>query len=515
MAEASQPDRPTPRVYRREGAGRVECDLGEIQRLADSFPHYVMLVDADHMILVANQAVFEALGVEPGAIIGGYCPTVVHGTDGPYEGCPLESAKGEHCSLECEVHDKGTNLVMMSGVFPTPYETEGGVRVYLHTTRDISEQRRAEDETKRITQHQELLNDLLRHSLEPLELIELLDACLERILTSPCMDSTGRGAIYVADGSTAEYCLVARRGIEEGVERYEEAPPWLTRRFPIEQSGVRLGELVVCRASAEADDGPEADALPAGVTNVLAGIINRARTEARQREHERVAHSREKMARMGEVASGVAHTIRNPVHGLLNCVSLLEGSAHLQEPDETEVLELMREGLERIERVTKRLLVLSRDVPLLCRPTDVGELLRDACGQWAVLATQHGLQLWVEDTEIEAKLDPDRLLEALGNVIGNAIDACAAGGRVTLSARRLGDGGFRVTVRDTGEGISVEHLARVTDPFFTTKAIGEGSGLGLAITRRIMEEHGGRVQIESEPGHGTQVSLVFGPTEVG
>ena len=66
-----------------------------------------------------------------------------------------------------------------------------------------------------------------------------------------------------------------------------------------------------------------------------------------------------------------------------------------------------------------------------------------------------------------------------------------------------------ITVTDDGAGIPVEHLARVTDPFFTTKPVGEGSGLGLAIARRVLEEHGGRLEIASKPGEGTVVSLLL------
>ena len=103
------------------------------------------------------------------------------------------------------------------------------------------------------------------------------------------------------------------------------------------------------------------------------------------------------------------------------------------------------------------------------------------------------------------------VVEGLTGVVSNAIDACEAGDAITITSELKGSPSPQliVTVEDTGSGIAEEALPRVLDPFFTTKPIGEGSGLGLAITRRVMEEHGGTVEVTSELGQGTRVSLTF------
>lgn len=223
--------------------------------------------------------------------------------------------------------------------------------------------------------------------------------------------------------------------------------------------------------------------------------------------HDRVAQSRERFVRIGEVAAGVAHSVRNPLHGLLNGVELLTGRAR-EDSSAKETLSLMTEALQRIDRVTQRLLVLSRDAPLACSSSDVDAMVREALRLSSPGTRGSRAQLAIEPGGAgTAEIDTVRLGEALVNVVDNALDACRAGGTVTVRTGKDDDGGVVVEVEDTGPGIPAADLERVFDPFFTTKAIGEGSGLGLAITRRIVEEHGGRVTVDSQPGRGTRVRL--------
>lgn len=222
---------------------------------------------------------------------------------------------------------------------------------------------------------------------------------------------------------------------------------------------------------------------------------------------ERVAASRARLAHLGEVAAGVAHSIRNPLHGVLNCVELLR-PAVAENVDAIETLALMEEGLRRIETLTHRMLTLTRDAPLHLQPTELGEIveasLRFVDPEGVELVDRPG------GAGTIAVVDTDRVCEALASVLDNAIHACRNGGRVTV--RVLGPVGPEapacIEVCDTGEGIPGEQLGKVFDMFFTTKAVGEGTGLGLAITRRIMEEHGGAVTLDSDRS-GTCVRLFF------
>ena len=249
-----------------------------------------------------------------------------------------------------------------------------------------------------------------------------------------------------------------------------------------------------------------------GVVYFVQSVAERLRRAERQRlEHERVALSRERFARVGELSAGVAHSIRNPLHGLLNSVDLLAGHVDA-DPDTRETLELMGEALRRIETVTQRLLDLTRDAPVVRVPTNLDDLASETLRLVSPRVRGSAAQL---DTDLggagECDVDPTRFEEALANVLNNAIDACSVGGRVVLRTAPgpASDGTVVVEVEDTGTGIAPADLGSVFAPFFTTKAIGEGTGLGLAITRRIIEEHGGRVTVESTLGEGTKVRFVF------
>lgn len=235
------------------------------------------------------------------------------------------------------------------------------------------------------------------------------------------------------------------------------------------------------------------------------------RAERLRREHERIALSRERLARVGELAAGVAHTTRNPLHGLMNSVEILQRRLDLD--DETrEILSLMSDGLRRIESVTRRLLVLTREAPLQKAPSDVGALVKDALRFVEPRARQRAILLQAELVDSPTVyIDPDRMSEALINILDNAMDACRSGGEITVKTwLTKGTEAFAcIEIADSGEGVPEEHLKRVFDPFFTTKAVGEGSGLGLAVTRKIVEQHGGEVSLSSRAGEGTQVRIML------
>ncbi len=238
----------------------------------------------------------------------------------------------------------------------------------------------------------------------------------------------------------------------------------------------------------------------------------RRRIQALAAQRERIAQSRERMARIGEISSGVAHTIRNPLHGLMNCVKILQRkAAALGDAEVDEILDMMNEGLRRISSVTQRLLSFSRTTELRVQPRLPGPLAEEALEFLRTAASERGIALEVRDEGApEVPLDPDRFGEALISLVDNALYACEAGDRVSVVLRRDdASGGALVLVEDTGSGIEPERIPRLFDPFYTTKAIGEGSGLGLAITRRIVEAHGGTIDVESRLGEGSVFRMRF------
>lgn len=229
--------------------------------------------------------------------------------------------------------------------------------------------------------------------------------------------------------------------------------------------------------------------------------------QAARARAEKLAASREKFAHLGELSGGVAHSIRNPLHGLMNCVEILRGQVP-PDGDALETLGLMDDGLGRIHTLTHRLLTYTRNAPIQPRDAELGEFVDDTLRFLKTGVHRDAAEVArLPGPAVVASVDPDRLSEALLNVLDNAVDACRAGGTVTVRVATHSDGMAIIEVKDTGPGIRPEDLARVFDPFFTTKPVGQGTGLGLAITRRIVEDHGGTVDVLSMPGAGTRVRL--------
>jgi signal transduction histidine kinase len=101
--------------------------------------------------------------------------------------------------------------------------------------------------------------------------------------------------------------------------------------------------------------------------------------------------------------------------------------------------------------------------------------------------------------------DPDMIRRAVLNLVGNAIDAMPAGGELRVSAGPEGEGGYSLAIEDTGVGIAGENLDKIFEPYYTTKQ--SGLGLGLVLTRKIVEAHGGKIVVDSQPGKGTRVRI--------
>ena len=124
-------------------AGRVK-----IIDILDALPFYVLLVDADHNIIEANKAVYRHLGVKREAILGQYCPKVIHGLDQPFHGCPLEESAEKNKAIEREIFDEATGRWVVSAIYPTRSTTRQGKRIFLHMVTDVTERKQAQEQLR-------------------------------------------------------------------------------------------------------------------------------------------------------------------------------------------------------------------------------------------------------------------------------------------------------------------------------------------------------------------------------
>jgi signal transduction histidine kinase len=241
----------------------------------------------------------------------------------------------------------------------------------------------------------------------------------------------------------------------------------------------------------------------------LARAFNRMGAELAEREarlgeaHAQLAQSA-KLSAVGELAASVVHEVKNPIAGLVGYAEVGAQAATLEEA--REIFQVIEKNAWRASDVLQTMLAFSRPADVTRGPVDLSQLARDT-----LRLVQHQLQLSGVsiETDLPGGLPPawgneQQLQQMLVNLVMNAAHAMEDTERRVLAVVTRAEGDRVVlAVRDTGVGMTPETRARLFTPFFTTKAPGQGTGLGLSVTRRIVESHGGRIEVDTAPGVGT------------
>ncbi|MCW8131579.1 MAG: hypothetical protein KIS92_14620, partial [Planctomycetota bacterium] len=215
------------------------------------------------------------------------------------------------------------------------------------------------------------------------------------------------------------------------------------------------------------------------VTAILS--LKRKRAEEERARMEKFAFGRERLALLGELAAGIAHEFRNPLDGVLNCIQLLRSRVNGQAGN-VELLDMADEALHRMGGISARMLRLGREEMGAHAPTPVSEVIDAAVYLVRMRAEKEGVRIetFVEPGLPQIAMDAERISEAILNLLTNAIDACARGGKVSVRACRneQPSDSVAITVSDNGSGVPAAIRKRIFEPFYTTKPVGKGSGLG-------------------------------------
>jgi len=225
------------------------------------------------------------------------------------------------------------------------------------------------------------------------------------------------------------------------------------------------------------------------------------------KEMEREGEKNKQLAFIGQMAAGLAHELRTPLQSLSGSIQILRRDLRLAPSDER-LMQVILRAKDQMEGLVRNFLLMARSNLGRRAATDVGELVKDVIESLAVgsewnsrveLREDLGQDLWVMG-------DPAELRQVLWNLMINAIQSMPEGGTLSVTARPDGDNGearaVRVEIGDTGPGIDPVHIEKIWEPFYTTRE--KGSGLGLAIVRRIVESHGGAVEVQSEAMRGSR-----------
>lgn len=220
---------------------------------------------------------------------------------------------------------------------------------------------------------------------------------------------------------------------------------------------------------------------------------------AELREAQETLVRKEKLAVMGELGGGISHELRNPLGAIKNATYFLRMVIPEPEPEVAESLEILEKEVASSVRIISSLLEFSRMKDPIRRKTLVSDMVEEVLDRTAR----------TEEVVVHNRLgslpylltDPDQMGIVFNNLIPNAIQAMPRGGTLTLSGDTDTPGWMAIRVTDTGEGIPHEHLNKLFEPLFTTKA--KGIGLGLALTRALVRSNGGTIEVESELGKGS------------
>ncbi|HEN20590.1 MAG TPA: PAS domain S-box protein, partial [Desulfobacteraceae bacterium] len=231
-------------------------------------------------------------------------------------------------------------------------------------------------------------------------------------------------------------------------------------------------------------------------------ITGRVKMEQRMREAERMAY-------IGQIATSLSHEIRNPLSAVKMNLQILKKNPELKGNDQRRIDISVREVI-RLERILNELLDFAKPLQVQFAHTDLNSVL-STCSELLEM------RLKEENLSIDSAFDPEmpkiwadaqKLEQAFINLLLNSIEASGQNGRIWIKSRYISDGNSplaEVVIEDEGHGVSQEHMPDIFKPFFTTKS--RGTGLGLSNVKRIVEVHGGRVEVENQKTRGASLKV--------
>jgi PAS domain S-box-containing protein len=458
-----------------------KAQMQQWQALLDSAGEGIWGLDLEGRCTFVNRMALHTLGFESEEMVGSNIHTLIHhhypdGRYFPVEECPiykvLHRNKAVHQFMDTMFRKDGTPF--MADMSAQPVTVEGKVSGVVVTFRDVTEIRQQHENARRA------------YELAAQRTAEL-DAVIE---------SMPHG-VYIA---TLDANVKSNRRARE--MSGNEFPPQLTT-LDKALEGESSNETIKV-----ADRWIRSVAAPIFLNGkILGGVaVNTDVTQTRLQDE--ALRKSEKLAAVGQLASSIAHEINNPLESITNLLYLIRQSESME--DVQEYARLAQDELARVTEITLQTLRFHRQhsKPIA---VDIAELLD------AVMALYTGRML-VRNIVIVMKLNPapkvlcleGEIRQVVNNLVRNALDAMSTGGSLLVrmhvqSNWRTGRKGVRITVADTGEGISQQIQSHLFEPFQTTKEL-TGTGLGLWVSNGIVEKHGGRIWVRTrrEPGsHGT------------
>jgi PAS domain S-box-containing protein len=415
-----------------------------------------------------------------------------------YADLPLQTVEGEPWEVElvCNVYEQDGHQVIQCNI------------------RDIAERKLTEDTRDRLAAIVESSDDAIFSKTFD-GIVTSWNASAERMYGYTAAEAIGQHLSFIIPPERAEELAGILHNLECGA-----------RIKHLETVRVRKdGSKIDVSVSISPIIGAKGRIL--GASTIAREITERKRAEAamRAKKEELLAMTQQllqssKLATMGELAAGIAHELNNPLATVSLQTESLIGQIADDDPKRG-ALKIIEHEVERMAKLVGNLLQFSRRNHAQISTIDVYQEIENTLDliEHHLRSRQINVVREFADAIPPLHADNQQLRQVFLNLLTNASDAMAQGGTLTLrvAAGRTEHGASAIVIEfaDTGMGIKPEDLLKVWEPFFTTKAEGKGTGLGLAICRRIVEEHKGTINIESEIGQGTIVRITLPASEKG
>lgn len=471
----------------------------EMERLFRGLPEGVALLSPDDVVIRVNPAFTRLFGYTAEEAVGRPLADLIVPEERRDEASYINRhvIGGESVRMESVRLRKDGERVQVS-VLGTPMQLDDGEVGVYGIYRDITAQKRAESELAAAEAHYRRMFEASPvgiYALDPEGRFTELNPAAEEMAGRPAAELVGRHFEEVLAREDLAFARERVARIYEGEVALDEMEIHV-----IQPAGER--RLIHVRLSPIREGGE------------VRGIHGIARDVTEERAREGYIHRAERLATVGTLLSGVAHELNNPLNAIRNFAQLM-----LLDPrgeDDQEALEIIQNEADRAAKIVADLRMIARQT----RDTgddrelvDLNELVGHVLKLRRYTLETHNIQV-VE--RLAGNLpgviaNRGEIEQALVNLLLNAEEALTSqgGDRSIKITTRPAPNGVHLQIGDTGPGIPSEHLERVFEPFWTTKAPGEGTGLGLSLVHRIATDHGGEVRVRNEPESGAVFTLVL------
>jgi len=470
---------------------RIEQSRKQWVQDFDAISDFIIVHDATNRVLRLNRALADLMGMRPAEAIGLDIGKIELLGSPAQEGyCPF--CRNPHAAQEEFIHEAEdrTFLVSASRIHGGPEED---LRT-IHVLKDITDRRTAE---RRYRRERDFNKNILNNTQS---MILVLDtAGLVSYANRRCFEAGYREQDLLGHLLIDMVPAARRPALVEGLDRTLEGAAIDNLEIPISRGNGSIGQFSVSLSPMRDEEGSINS-----IVVVMTDITDAADLQAKLMQTE-------KMAALGQLVSGVAHEVNNPLAAIVGFTDLLLENPQVPEEAKEELRVILQEA-QRTRMIVQNLLSFSRQMPAQREPVQVNSILEQTLKLRAYDFQNHGVELTAEYAGELPEIigDPHQLQQVFLNVLNNAYDAVRETrrrGKIEIRTS-LRSGHLEIRFRDNGPGIS--HPDRIFDPFFTTKEVGKGTGLGLSICYGIVRAHRGEISAKNNPdGIGTTFMVLL------